>query len=264
MGTQPLRQLRSEAGGCCASNGRSGNRFRLFRNEADFLRQVAATRGEGVLAAERRLARETDGRGWARDVVERVCVDRSGNVFETCERDGERKSYLAPRDHRIGVAIAGTIPSNEGCLWNFNDGDGPAKALTAACNEEIKVRVRYGRSTLVSVDVVLTDGTAQRLVNEIQVRDVLVAGLGDSIAAGEGNPDRAVRLSDEGFCFRRLGGYEYFDQGGPALAEINPARRSAAAMAGGMTGRGRVRAGSAVLVIARCTAIRRAPHSRWR
>ncbi len=189
------------------------NRFRLFRNEADFLRHVAAARGEGVLAAERRLARETDGRGWARDVVERLCVDRSGNVFDTCERDGERESYLAPRDHRIGVALAGTIPPNERCLWNFHDGDGPAKALTAACNEEIKVRVRYGRSTLVSVDVVLTDGTAQRLVNEIQVRDVLVAGLGDSIAAGEGNPDRAVRLSDEGFCFRRLGGYEYFRPG---------------------------------------------------
>src|SRR5438477_185527 len=37
-----------------------------------------------------------------------------------------------------------------------------------------------------------------------------------SIAAGEGNPDRAVRLSDEGFCYRRfLGGNssEYFRPG---------------------------------------------------
>jgi hypothetical protein len=31
------------------------NRFRLFRNEADFLRMAAASRGDGVLAAERRL-----------------------------------------------------------------------------------------------------------------------------------------------------------------------------------------------------------------
>ena len=37
---------------------------------------------------------------------------------------------------------------------------------------------------------------------------MLVAGLGDSIAAGEGNPDRPVRLSDEGFCFRRFLGLE--------------------------------------------------------
>jgi hypothetical protein len=35
------------------------NRFRLFRNQADFLRQVAASRGDGVLAAERRLEQAT-------------------------------------------------------------------------------------------------------------------------------------------------------------------------------------------------------------
>ncbi len=34
------------------------------------------------------------------------------------------------------------------------------------------------------------------------VRDIFIAGLGDSIASGEGNPDRPVALSDEGFCFR--------------------------------------------------------------
>src|SRR5439155_421353 len=54
------------------------NRFRLFRNEADFQRHVEATRSDGVLAAERRLAKESDGRGWARDTVERLCVYRTG------------------------------------------------------------------------------------------------------------------------------------------------------------------------------------------
>ena len=34
------------------------------------------------------------------------------------------------------------------------------------------------------------------------MRDIFIAGLGDSIASGEGNPDRAIALSDEGFCFR--------------------------------------------------------------
>jgi hypothetical protein len=189
------------------------NRFRLFRDEADFQRHVAG-RGESVLAAERRLARETDGRGWARDVVERLCVDRSGNLLETCERDGERENYLAPRDHRVGFALAGTVPANNGCLWTFHDGDGPGREMSAACNEEIKVRVRYGRPTLAAVDIALSDGTAQRVASEIQVRDVLIAGLGDSIAAGEGNPDRPIRLSNEGFCFRRLGGgTEYFRPG---------------------------------------------------
>src|SRR6202012_536222 len=42
----------------------------------------------------------------------------------------------------------------------------------------------------------------QHISTEIEVRDILIAGLGDSIASGEGNPDRAVALADEGFCFR--------------------------------------------------------------
>jgi len=192
------------------------NRFRLFRSEADFQRHVAADRGDGLLAAEDRLARESDGRGWARDTVERLCVDRAGKLLETCDRDGTLEDYLAPRDHRVGVALAGTIPANTGCVWSLDDGTGTPRQVMARCEEEVKIRVAYGRTTLASVDILLPDGTAQRVVADIQVRDVLIAGLGDSIAAGEGNPDRPVRLSDEGFCFQRFLGTvrsEYYRPG---------------------------------------------------
>src|SRR4029450_9244682 len=57
------------------------HRFRLFRSEADFQRHVAATRNDGVLGAERRLEISSDGRGWARDVGERLCVGRAGGVI---------------------------------------------------------------------------------------------------------------------------------------------------------------------------------------
>ena len=179
------------------------NRFRLFRSEADFDRHVAAYRNDGVLGAEERLARDSDGRGWARDVVERLCVNRAGKLMEFCDRDGGREVYLAPREHPIGVVLAGPIPANVSCAWSFDDGEGEPRRATVPCDEEIKLRVAYGRPTLVSVDIVLPDSTAQRVVTEIAVRDVLIAGLGDSIAAGEGNPDRPVRLADGGFCFRR-------------------------------------------------------------
>src|SRR5437016_11882488 len=76
------------------------NRFRLFRNEADFQRHVAADRGDGVLAAEDRLESKGDGRGWARDMVDHLCIDAAGKLPETCERDGERENYLTPKDHR--------------------------------------------------------------------------------------------------------------------------------------------------------------------
>ena len=182
------RDARAEARGSLRIEWEVKNRFRLFRSEADFQRHVAAARGDSILEAERRLARETDGRGWARDTVERLCLDRSGRLLEFCERDGERELYLSPREHRISVALVGQAPPNEGCVWSFDDGDGPARQVGGACNEEVNARVQYGPVTTVSVDIMLPDATAQRIVTDIRVRDVLIAGMGDSIAAGEGNP----------------------------------------------------------------------------
>lgn len=192
------------------------HRFRLFRSESDFQHHVAAFRNDGILNAERRLAIASDGRGWAADVVERLCLDRAGRVTETCDRDGMREHYLSPHDHAIGVVLAGPVPPNLRCIWNFNDGESEAQQMEAACDEEVRLRVVYGKTTVANVDLALPDGSAQRVTTEIAVRDVLIAGMGDSIAAGEGNPDRAVRLSDIGFCFRRfLGGNfsEYFRPG---------------------------------------------------
>ena len=192
------------------------HRFRLFRSEADFQRHVAATRDDGVLGAERRLEISSDGRGWARDIVERLCLDRTGRLLETCDRDGTRENYLSPRDHAVGVVLAGALPPNMRCQWSFEDGTGEPRQTEVACDDEVRIRVAYGKTTNATVDIALPDGTAQRVVTEIAVRDVLIAGMGDSIAAGEGNPDRAVRLSDEGFCYRRFlagNASEYFRPG---------------------------------------------------
>jgi hypothetical protein len=179
------------------------NRFRLFRNEADFQRLAAQTRGDGILAQERRLETASDGLGWAKDVVGNLCLDGYGELVDTCTRDGEKESYLNPKDHPVGVSLTGPVPQGATCVWNFDDGEGPVRTSNAPCNQEVRLRVRSGKTTVATVDVPLGDGTAQRVATEIAVRDVLIAGLGDSIAAGEGNPDTAVEL-DSGFCFRRF------------------------------------------------------------
>ncbi len=87
------------------------NRFRLFRNEADFLRLAAASRGDGVLAAERRLERDTDGLGWAKDVVANLCLDNSGDLVDDLrarrrarELSGAERSPDRRRDLRTGAA----------------------------------------------------------------------------------------------------------------------------------------------------------------
>ncbi|HZP76355.1 MAG TPA: hypothetical protein VFB45_09460 [Pseudolabrys sp.] len=188
------------------------NRFRLFRDEHDFLRHVTASHGDGVLAAERRLALATDGRGWARLMLDHLCIDAAGAVSQTCERDGVRENYLHPQDYRVGVVLTGPVPSDATCAWTFNDGETPAQRISVPCGEEVTLRVGAGKTTVAAVALETPAGT-QQAAAEIAVRDLLIAGLGDSVASGEGNPDRPVALADNGFCFRRFLGTarsEYF------------------------------------------------------
>ena len=185
-------------------------------------------RGDGLLAAEGCLARESDGRGWARDTVERLCVDRAGKLLETCDRDGTQEdlSGAARPSHRRRARRHRAAQYRLRLELRRRQRHRRGETM-ARCEEEVKLRVPYGRTTLASVDILLPDGTAQRVVTDIQVRDVLIAGLGDSIAAGEGNPDRPVRLSDEGFCFQRFLGTCAANITGPG-ATASPATSPAA------------------------------------
>ena len=177
------------------------NRFRLFREERDFLLHTDSGRGRSVLAAEQALEMQSDGRGWARNTVNRLCIDLAGRVSEPCTRDNVKESYLTPVDHPVVVRLTGPVPVGATCAWSLDDGDGP-QASTFDCAEPVNFRARYGRTTVATVDVSSGSDGSQRLSAEIAVRDILIAGLGDSIASGEGNPDRSIALADEGFCFR--------------------------------------------------------------
>ena len=108
------------------------NRFRLFRNEADFLHQVAASRGDGVLAAERRLARDNDGVGWAQDVVGNLCLDDYGNLLQTCDRDGVMRTTWLRVTIRSASPISGHGPAGPTCAWTFDDGSGRCSTVSAA------------------------------------------------------------------------------------------------------------------------------------
>ncbi|HEY3680519.1 MAG TPA: hypothetical protein VGL45_17520 [Bradyrhizobium sp.] len=176
------------------------NRFRLFREERDFKLHTDSARAGNILASEDALEQQSDGRGWARNTVNRLCIDLTGRVSEPCTRDNVKESYLTPVDHPVTVRLTGQVPVGATCAWTFDDGD-PPRQSTLDCAEPINFRARYGRPTNVTVDVSSADGT-QRIITAIEVRDIFIAGLGDSIASGEGNPDRAVPLADEGFCFR--------------------------------------------------------------
>src|SRR5450631_3913164 len=127
------------------------NRFRLFREERDFLLHTDSARGRTILASEQALELQSDGRGWARNVVNRLCIDLNGHVSEPCNRDNVKESYLTPIDHPIVVRLDGVVPVGSTCAWSFDDGDGPQQS-TFDCAEPVNLRVRYGRQTVATVD----------------------------------------------------------------------------------------------------------------
>ena len=83
------------------------NRFRLFREERDFLLHAESARGRSILASEQALELQSDGRGWARNIVNRLCIDLAGRVSEPCTRDNVKESYLTPVDHPVVVRLTG-------------------------------------------------------------------------------------------------------------------------------------------------------------
>jgi lysophospholipase L1-like esterase len=178
------------------------NRFRLFREERDFLLHTESSRGRSILGSEQALELQSDGRGWARNTVNRLCIDLAGRVTEPCTRDNVKESYLTPVDHPITMRLTGQIPVGATCAWSLDDGEATPRQSTLDCAEPVNFRARYGRPTTASVEVSSGPEAPQRIATEIMVRDIFIAGLGDSIGSGEGNPDRPIALSDDGFCFR--------------------------------------------------------------
>ncbi len=194
------------------------NRFRLFREERDFLLHVESAQDRSILASEQALELQSDGRGWARNMVNRLCIDLSG-PRQRALRPRQRQGKLSDAvDHPVTVRLTGAVPVGAICAWSFDDGDGPQHS-TFDCAEPVNLRVRYGRTTVATVDVSSGPEAPQRISTEIRVRDIFIAGLGDSIASGEGNPDRAIALSDEGFCFRY-----YLGSGDRAILPSEPRR----------------------------------------
>ncbi|WGR73999.1 MULTISPECIES: hypothetical protein [unclassified Bradyrhizobium] len=197
----PIERAAAQDEGAMQITWEVRNRFRLFREERDFLLHVENARNRSILSAEQSLEIQSEGRGWARNMVNRLCIDLQGRINQPCTRDNVKENYITPIDHPVTVRLTGAVPVGAICAWSFDDGDGP-QASTFDCAEPVNLRVRYGKQTVATVDVSAGSDPVQRVQTEIQVRDLFIAGLGDSIASGEGNPDRALALSDEGFCFR--------------------------------------------------------------
>ena len=175
------------------------NPFRLFTDPADTEVHRATYGALGpderrtpVLAAERALqARHDD--GWAATMFQKICWDGEQNRFSCPAYD----DYMNPKSHDIVAEIGGLEDaSNVDCTWLSAPQGGENRrgaAVVQPCNEPFGLSVPYPSGAMLTVEV----GGRQVAEAQIKVSDLLIVGVGDSFASGEGNPDVPVRFSRE-------------------------------------------------------------------
>ena len=207
------------------------NRFRLFRDPEFFKLHERAWRqylihvdGLGLAADERDsftartsvlgsehvlndrriafsdiLRKNFDWRGWAAKGEGLLCYDAEKRQHTAC---GGIERYLNPDGHAIEMWLApiagGAVPPGLQCEWRVAG----KLVATTSCAERVSgpaAVLPYPGGAEISVNV--TGETP--LMADAAVRDLLIAGMGDSFASGEGNPNMPVEFGD-GRRFRNL------------------------------------------------------------
>ena len=207
------------------------NRFRLFREERDFLLHTDSARGRSILASEQALELQSDGRGWARNTVNRLCIDLTGRVNEPCTRDNVKESYLAPSEHPITVRLTGAVPVGATCAWSFDDGDTP-RLSTFDCAEPVDLRARYGRTTVATVEV--SSGPRRRSVSPPKSRCAIFSSPASATASHRAKAIRTVRshCRTTAFAFAPISGCRTRNiivRAAPVIKAGGPARPGLAA-----------------------------------
>ncbi len=184
------------------------NPFRYFKQAAHteehrkaFLTLTDQEKAEPVLSLERRLAEKNPQQGWAaavfENVVDEACWYAHSAGGAPC---GE---YIKPQTHAIWLSA----PALSGaCSWQI-----AGQTISSPdCRVAKAATVPSGAKTEVTLS---TPNQAVVAKETIEVDDVLVVGLGNSFASGDGNPDRPVS-----FKGRRALDYDNATQGYPRRA----------------------------------------------
>ncbi|HRD75311.1 MAG TPA: hypothetical protein PK264_05145 [Hyphomicrobiaceae bacterium] len=181
---------------------RVDNPFRFFTNPADtnvHRSTFAALKPDEartpILSAERALA-ERHPDGWAATMFRNTCWNAVTNRHE-CPADPD---YLNPRRHAVLLTLKGAEEDVVQCTWLVTPlepagrtRDAEGGSATQSCAEPLRFDVPYPGGADVRVEV----GGQEVARAIVRVSDLLIVGMGDSFASGEGNPDVPVRFSRE-------------------------------------------------------------------
>ncbi|MFO1033616.1 MAG: hypothetical protein U1E15_05910 [Hyphomicrobiales bacterium] len=197
------------------------NRFRLFADPATFKAQDQAWRqylihvdhlsasdaakkslvaSSSVLGTEhvlndryipftRILRNRYDWKGWAAGALGKTCWDAKTRTHGAC---GGIDSYVSPVSHGVKLWLTPRVKDLPFAEYNCDWRVGDAAPVTAPCDQPVVLNIPWPKGAAVSVGVEGESGIS----TDIAVKDLLIVGLGDSFASGEGNPDVPVAFDD--------------------------------------------------------------------
>jgi hypothetical protein len=172
------------------------NPFRFFLDPADTEVHRATwesltpeQREHPVLSAETLLAERHPDGGWAATMYDKVCWDPKRNRY-ACR---QRADYLNPKSHMVRASLQSLEDaSTVDCTWlTAPIGGGRGTSAILPCDTPVRLEIPYPDGAWIKVEI----GGVQVAEVMARVDDMFVVGMGDSFAAGEGNPDVPVRLS---------------------------------------------------------------------
>jgi hypothetical protein len=177
------------------------NRFRYFKKASDFRAFVAvydqlkkSSPTPSVLDMERALENgalpgSNLHDGWAASIYKDTCGRQPDHTHSSCRTTND-EPYLVP----VSSMTANLILYADGfdaatCEWRI---DGVVVDTKLCGTPAMATKVQYGVDH--QLEVRPSSGTPQSMT--IKLSDVLIVSFGDSFSAGEGNPEKAVRLLD--------------------------------------------------------------------
>ena len=144
-----------------------------------------------VLAAER-ILNSVSQSGWASKTYQRTCWNWARNHHDC----GDGRDYINPNSHSVVIAAEGDIEPGIQCRWILSPDKGDriqGRIIDGPCTSPVVAEAPYPGGLRVKLEI----GGTEVAREIIKVRDVLIAGMGDSFASAEGNPDVPVRFSPE-------------------------------------------------------------------
>ena len=141
-----------------------------------------------------RLLSKANSQGWAEDVFQNTCWSRSQATHYNCQ--GTIRDYINPTSHVVHVRVGdeqkwASLGDNV-CTWIVKDNRQKIiQKVQQKCVQLARLEIPYPSGARVS----LSHQGKEIGATFIEVKDILVVGMGDSFASGEGNPDKVVQFS---------------------------------------------------------------------